>query len=306
MSDSFHNEEDPDHIDKKTLVARRVARLILSNTEANSTIITRAKLTNTIRDACQAENTGSVKFEQVFQELNVIFGDIYGFKLLGLQPKSNKDKKPGKNSSSGNDHVAGAQATGFVDLKSKAQSFILINALPSPPPRYGNFLLSQCTKPYSERIINEEYMGHDMSIASENTLDNKLSTDLLLVLQGLTSVVIAVVLFSSNNILQQELEQHLAKFGIPTDGLRIPIVDLTFEELIKLLDRKEYIVRIEERSKDGNQETVSYRIGRRTQIEFDKDSLLAMCQELMGLDPAQSSQIQESIELAVGDAYAVV
>lgn len=335
MSDS---EGEPDGIygDKVNVVARHVVRYILSFAESQSTVISRSKLGGVIREACGKENTKNVKFDKVFTEVNSLLFDTYGYHLVGLHPKLNRETITKKQSQSRtqtqtqslsqantqtqsqSQAIRQNQSTyddqeplnniehgEYPDLMNKAQNFILIDGLPAPPAKFEQYLLDQSKKAYEDRIIDEQYVGNDISTLSKSEFQDGLSTDKGLAVQGLTFIILAVVLFSKNNLLHQELTHHLQKFGVPQDGHKIPIIDMTVEELIKLLDKQEYITKIEERSKDGTQETVFYKIGRRTQAEFDRAALLSMCQELLGLDHKQTQLIGKSIDLSINDAYKV-
>lgn len=288
----YRAPDDDYNVNKTTLVARKVVRFILSNIESQNTILSRNRLQNVIREVSQQENCVRVSFTLLFDEINKILRDVYGYELRGLPPRF-----------SGSTVASSAGQTTGLDEQSnaKAQHFIVLNDMPFIAS-LDNFKLGQSVKTYEELIVNGEYVGDDMSFESENTVNTKLNVDQDLALKGLLSVILCIILFSKNNILQGELTKYLEAFGVPIDGSKIPILKLSIEELLKLLDRLEYIVKLEEKS-DMEGDTVSYRIGRRTQAEFELDSLVTLVQEVMGLSEGQYSTLKEDIEKSIADSY---
>lgn len=286
---------------KIVVVARAATRFLLSQTEATNNVITRTKLQTVIKEVSKRENCPRYTFKQVYEVINLILMDIYGYVLHALPPKPNV-QKTAKNT--GNTTTP-ANGNGSVKDETKAghraDHFILLKNLPQAP-NFDEFKLLQNIRVYDEMIVNEEYIGDDMSLPSNNTLENKLSVDQDTVMQGLLAVTLTIVLFSKNNILQQELMTNLNSFGIPTDGTRIPILNWTIDEFLKSLEKSEYIVKLEEKS-DLDEESILYRIGRRTQAEFTVENLTSMVREITGLDHKQAPTLLNDIQLSIGDAY---
>lgn len=275
---------------KLVLVARSAIRFLLSQAESSNTVITRTRLLNVIKEVSRRENCPRYTFKQVYEVINLILMDIYGYTLYALPPKPNFQKGNNKPNGSSEDK------TGH-----KADHFILLNKLPNAP-NFNEFKLLQNIRIYDETVINEEYMGNDMSLPSNNTLENKLSVDQDTIMHGLIGVTLTIILFSKNNILHQELMNRLNTFGVPTDGTRIPILNWTIEEFLKMLERSEYIIKLEEKS-DLEEESILYRVGRRTQAEFTLENLTAMVREITGLDSQQAPSLMDDIKLTIGDAY---
>ncbi|CCC70731.1 hypothetical protein NCAS_0F02470 [Naumovozyma castellii] len=278
---------------KKVIVARKAVRYILSTAESQNTIISDAKLKKTLAEMYKEENVGkTISFNTMFIEINKILGDVYGYELKGLQAKIAANATKSTQSKS-------KDLIEFID--SRAKHFILLNKMPYLN-NFDEFKLLQSIRTYEDLIVNGEYVGDDMGLESSNTLESKLNVDQDLVFKGLLSVVLCAIIFSKNNILHQELLTHLEKFGVPTDGNRIPVINWNIDELMKILERREYVTKMEEKS-DVAGEVILYRIGRRTQVEFDLDSLTALVKEVTGLDGPQAEGIREDVKKSVGDAY---
>ncbi|EHN03018.1 Nse3p [Saccharomyces cerevisiae x Saccharomyces kudriavzevii VIN7] len=256
-------------------VARKAVRYVLSRAESQNSIITRNKLLSVIHDTAQEENAAKLSFGVMFMDINAILDNVYGFQLIGLPSKNNIST--GGNSSNNNTNKSIDEPLGH-----RAQRFILLNNAPYLK-NLDDFKLLQSVRTYDQLIVNGEYVGDDIGLESTNTLESKLSTDQDLVYKGVLSVVLCVIFFSKNNILHQELIKYLETFGIPSDGSKIPILNTPIEDLIKTLEKREYIAKLEEKS-DTDGEVISYRIGRRTQAEFGLKSLEVLVQEIMGLE----------------------
>ncbi|EJS42264.1 nse3p [Saccharomyces arboricola H-6] len=277
-------------------VARRVVRYILSKGESQNSILTRTKLQSVIHDAAQEENVTKLSFSKMFMDINAILNNVYGFQLTGL---------PSKNSIStgNNNNNNNTNKTADEPLGHRAQRFILLNDIPFSKD-FNDLKLSQSIRTYEEQIVNGEYIGDDIGLESSNTLENKLSTDQDLVYKGVLSVTLCIIFFSRNNILHQELVKFLETFGIPSDGTKIPILNTTVDDVIKLFEKREYITKLEEKS-DTDGDVIAYRIGRRTQAEFGLRSLEKLVQEVMGLEEEQSKSLHDDIAKSIGDSYSI-
>lgn len=275
---------------KIVVVARAAIRFLLSQAEASNTVITRSKLQSVIKDISRKENCSRFPFKQMYEVINMILMDIYGYTLHALPPRSNG-------------HRNQANAVASMEEKSghRSDHFILLKKLPVAR-HFDEFQTAENSNVYGEMIVNEEYVGDDMSLPSNNTLENRLSVDQDMVMQGLLGVTLTIILFSKNNILHQELMNKLKSFGVPTDGTRIPILNWTIDEYLKMIEKGEYIVKLEEKS-DLEEESIVYCIGRRTQAEFTLENLTGMVREITGLDLQQAPTLMEDIQLSIGDAY---
>lgn len=269
---------------KPTLVARRLARIVLSVAESQNTIIGRARLQKITKEICESEEYGTVKFSQVFEELNVILTGVYGFALEPLPARMGGTAHPQHESST-----------------ARAQRYILLNKN-EPNTSLDDFMLAQSEYTYMQAIQDGEYVGDRLGLESTNTVCNKPGNDQDQALKGLLTIIICIILFSKNNILQQELFEHLLKFGVPIDGTPIPIINMSVLELLKTLDKLEYISGYQERP-DLELETVIYRIGRKTQAEFPLESLVLLIRRVMGITERQSPNLRQDIQKHIADAY---
>ena len=319
MSDEYmgSNANDDDYQDgssmdgdKVTVVAMRLTRFVLSQCESQNTIITRDKMVQNFREFNKEENSRGVTFDKVFVKMNDILSDTFGYNIISIEPKkSNKPvkKQPNKPDDKYPETNANKNEEPKTNrLGSKGTHFMLVNVMPYMK-YFEQFKMDQSIMLYNETIDQEEYVGDDMDEASKNVLDNRFSSDQIQVQRGLTCLFISIILLSKNNILHQEMTMYLSRFGIPIDGTHIPIIDLSLDELVKILDKKEYIMKLEERSQgdssgnaNGNAITL-YRIGRRTKHEFGVDSLVHMIEETMGIQA--DNVLREEIEKSVGDSY---
>lgn len=284
--------------DKTTLVARKVVRFILSSCESQNTIVAKGRLQNAAKEYAHQENCARIPFNTLISEVNNILEDIYGYNLVGLPPKLGANVGASQNTGTNNSNPNG----NHKDEKSvtKASRFILLNTMRNVP-ELDDLLLDQSSSLYRSVLLDENYTQENLN--SSGTVGNTLGTQQDLVFKGLLTVVICIVVFSKNNILQQELFQYLESYGVPTDGSKIPILNWTIDEFVKTLDRREYVVRTEQNSDvEGN--ITSYRIGRRTQQAFDLDALVEMMRQVLGLDANQNPLLKEDIKKNIGDAYA--
>ncbi|AET39762.1 Smc5-Smc6 complex subunit NSE3 Ecym_4745 [Eremothecium cymbalariae DBVPG len=281
-----------------------MVRFVLSQAESQirSTIISKTRFTNAIRDIAAAENISNIKYANVFDEVNVVLQDIYGFRLVGTPSRKNNINKNVKIAEA-EDEFNSSETNPIADLKFRGDRLMLINDIPLPS-KHAQSMIDQTSFLYRERIIDSQYAP---GIESAQTLVSQLSTDQLLVLQGIMSIVICMVIFSKNNCLEQELFTNLSKFGIPTGGYPIPIINMKIQEVLNHMVKLEYIQRVTSTISDGatpnGQETIFYSIDRRTQIEFPQEALVAMCQKLLAVDETQLNSLCESIKLSIGDSY---
>ncbi|CAL9734556.1 non-structural maintenance of chromosome element 3 [Monosporozyma servazzii] len=287
--------EEEDRVDiygtgKIVVVARSAIRFLLSQAEASNTVITRSKLQSVIKDISRKENCSRFPFKEMYDVINMILMDIYGYYLHALPPRS-----------TGQRNQTNPVTSTEENPSHRSDHFILLKKLPAAH-NFDKFKSIQNSSVYGETIVNEEYVGDDMSLPSNSTLGNRLGVDQDMVMQGLLGVTLTIILFSKNNILHQELMNKLKSFGIPIDGTRIPILNLTIDEFLKVIERGEYIVKLAEKS-DLEEESIVYSVGRRTQAEFPLESLTGMVREITGLDSQQAPTLMEDIQLSIGDAY---
>lgn len=284
--------------DKTVFVSRKVVRFVLSSCESQNTILAKGKLQNAAKDYATQENCGRIPFNKLLCEVNNILEDIYGYKLVGLPPRLGFHTGPSHTSLGCNGNNTNENQHDD-NLTNKASRFILLNTMRSLP-ELDDIRLSQSASLYRGVLLDEDDLRENLNSAA--TVGNTLSTRQDLVFKGLLTVFICIIVFSKNNILEQELLKYLSSYGVPTDGSKIPILEWTIDELVKTLDRREYIVRMEQNSDvEGN--ITFYRVGRRTQREFGVDSLVEMMRHVLGLDPNQTPNLEEDVKKNIGDSY---
>ncbi|CAB4254946.1 similar to Saccharomyces cerevisiae YDR288W NSE3 Essential subunit of the Mms21-Smc5-Smc6 complex [Maudiozyma barnettii] len=311
-SDSGESSNGPTAIDVKlSIVTIRLTRFILAHSVSQNTIISRDKLLKTLRELYKEENCRPVGFATIFEQVNQMLSDTYGYEFRGIEAKSKTNKVKAHDNNGSGTQVGGESAmtsvtdTASASLGAKATHFILLNKL-LYMSHFENFKLDQTIALYNDTIDQDEYVGDDMSRGNVNTLESRLGVDQEMALQGITCLFICIILFSNNNILHQEIIVYLNKFGIPVDGTEIPIIGMSLDDFIKHIEKKEYIVRLEEKptGNDAASNTVGitlYRIGRRTKYEFDVSSLVQMLEQMMGI--TVDSTLLEDIKKSVADAY---
>ncbi|CAR29766.1 hypothetical protein ZYGR_0AD04500 [Zygosaccharomyces rouxii] len=284
--------------DKAVVVARKVVRFILSSCESQNTIIAKGRLQNVAKEYANQENCTRIPFNTLLYEVNSILEDIYGYNLVGLPPKMGPNMATSQNTGNNNSNTNGNNKED--KSATKASRFILLNTMKSIP-ELDEARLDQSGSLYKSVLRDESYVQENFN--SSSTVGNTLSTHQDLVFKGLLTVVICIIVFSKNNILQQELFGYLESYGVPTDGSKIPILKWNIDDFVKTLDKREYVVRMEQNSDvEGN--ITSYRIGRRTQQEFGIDALVEMMRQVLGLDVNQTPHLKEDIKKNIGDSYA--
>ncbi|SCU87969.1 LADA_0E07360g1_1 [Lachancea dasiensis] len=272
---------DQDDDPNLAMVTRGVVRHLMSLSESQSNVFSRTKLTTLVREAASKETSRKLRFAVVFAQINEILSTTFGYELVGVHTKT--------------------MAPGWTP--DRAQLFMLVSKMPTPPPSFEALLLQEASQMYESRMVGDEYVGDDLGTISESGMHNAVSTDAHLVAQGLTLAVLTIVLLSKNNVHQEELKEAMVEFGVHSENFRLPVLDLTLDEFLKNLVKQEYLRCTEETAQDGVRLAVIYGIGRRTQVEFDKASLLGACTEIMELDPVRAAQLEPILELSIGDAY---
>lgn len=273
---------------KLTLVAGKLVRFVMSVTESQNTIISKGRLQKRIKEITEREQCGSVSLIKVLKKTDEMLNDIYGYTLQGL---------PLRGSTASDRQVSTQEQPG-----SRGQYYILLDNK-KPISALDDFVFSQEVNNYVHAIQDGQYIGNKLDLEVSNTLASKLKCDSDIAVKGLLSVVLCVIFFSNNHAIQQELYEHLEKFGIPTDGSNIPIVDITILELLRLFEKQEYIARNVEHS-GAELEVEIYRIGRRTKAEFPAESLVHFVRVLMGIAEEQAPNLKQDIERNIADSYA--
>ncbi|CCE63305.1 hypothetical protein TPHA_0E02130 [Tetrapisispora phaffii CBS 4417] len=303
---------DPTATDIKIVhIAHAMIRYILSVATNTNTVITRSRLQDKIRDLKIKENAPNVKFELIFERINAILLDVYGYKLIGYQSSSSHQHTENSNGETNTESNAkeGSDADEIENknvvsdkFAHRSNSFILINNL-KYVHSFESFISLQKSLQYRKTIVDGEYIGNDNDQPASQTLDNSIGTDKLLAMNGILAIVISMIAFSKNNILHNELTGYLQQFGIPIDDTaNIPILEMKFSELLKVFVKREYVAKIEENSSmEGD--IVTYRLGRRTKAEFPIKSLVSMVQTILNIPNEQLPNLKKDIIKNIGDTY---
>ncbi|SCU86846.1 LAMI_0D03818g1_1 [Lachancea mirantina] len=294
----LHNSSNND---KVTRVAVSATRSVLSLAESQSAIISRNRLATIFKeigDSVRLKPSG--RFDRCFNELNSLLDETYGLKLQGLSEK--RANTGGSGTTTAKSMTQASNDSENISVTSRAQHFLLVSTLPRGPAAFETLLFKETSQIYDGCVTDGEYTGDLFDNVALNDVSQQFSTDVKLAMQGLTLVVIVLVLLSKNNILHNELLAHLATFGVPTDGQRIPILEIPVDEFLKRLDKQEYITSTQERAQDGSETVVMYRLGRRAQLEFDKQALVSVCRDLFRGSQDQDN-LEEMINSSIGDAY---
>ncbi|ODV59324.1 Smc5-Smc6 complex subunit NSE3 ASCRUDRAFT_24483, partial [Ascoidea rubescens DSM 1968] len=108
-----------------------------------------------------------------------------------------------------------------------------------------------------------------------------------LIYNGYVLLIVSIVSLSNNNMNQTELVELLKKhFGIEglsstIEGLNLNNSDVTLEDLLKALEKNEYLFKSVIR--DDMDEVIEYSIGRRAKAEFPKESMVELVRFVYGL-----------------------
>lgn len=283
--------------DQLKSVISSTARFVLSQSEyqVRSTIITKTKFINSVRELGALENVTNLKYASIFYEVNLLLQDIYGFKLIGVRSKKTK----AKNISGDSQENTSANNLPPLDLEFKAERFILISVLPVPGP-IASYAIQNARTLYLAQDCNNYNPDPHLSVSD-------FSTSQQLIFHGIMATVLCIIFFSKNNCLEQELLAALSKFGIPIDGNNINILNIKIEDILAQMVRLEYIQTnipaAQSSSVTPIQESVFYSIDRRTQLEFPPEALLNMCKEFLGLYDSALESLSAYIGLSIGDSY---
>ncbi|CCH60124.1 hypothetical protein TBLA_0C03200 [Henningerozyma blattae CBS 6284] len=315
MSDDSSNSRSNSFLvglpgDKSMVVAGQAVRFILSSIESQNTIISRAKLVSILGDARKEQNCSRIPFSKSFEEINFILQDTYGMRLYGLPNKKSNNSTSTQNNKNNNDQKKNINLVENTINESnsiehsKCNQFIVLDELSetSKTPKFQELLMTQTQDMYEESIINGEYVTEDMGIENDGTFETSLSNDKDVVFKGVLTIILSIVFYSKNTLLHNELLPLLERFGIPVDGTQIPILDCNIDDLLKTLERREYLAKtVENSSTEG--ELITYSIGRRTRAEFPADALIRLTQQVLDIEDTEASQLRDEISNSIGDAY---
>ncbi|CDO93669.1 unnamed protein product [Kluyveromyces dobzhanskii CBS 2104] len=300
------NEDDIPYSQISTAVeniGNSMLRYVLAQCESQTgnTVISRSKMTQKLKDINDEENTKPVPFSAIYSYIDSKLSEIYGYHLFGIPAKKTDKKRPFSETQGDGPED---EEPSMGDAKFRGQYFVLLRRDMGPVPRrYHQFILDHTSTAYEKRVHDMTYIGKEYSVSSSYTPDNEIGNDTELALKGITAITLCIVLLSKNNILETELSKQHEKFGISTDGHQIPIIDMTHRDLLCLLVRNNYLTKTVEKVNDVGQELAIYSIGKRTLVEFPKESLVKLCQETLQLEDNQLELIENTVNLLAGDAY---
>lgn len=300
MEGSPEPSQTPEINSKLYKVAYRTVGYVLSVAEQGHTLISRGKLQKTVKLYATAENMTRCPLSDLIVIINEQLDTIYGYELIGISDlkqitsnvKYEHAQKPDKS------------------VKSKdINYFILVNNL-KPLKILENFKMQQATEDYIKHIAEPSETGMDAGSDEENilginnTIKSQYDTRESLILKGVLSVVLCIILFQRNNVLEIDLYQQLQKFGIPENGT-VPILDLSMDDILRAFINQQYVKKLEQSSGGGENDgvVVTYHIGKRTRYEFNFDSLVNLIKNIMDLDASKDERLARDIKKALADSY---
>ncbi|KAL3231187.1 Non-structural maintenance of chromosome element 3 [Nakaseomyces bracarensis] len=298
MDDSPEPSQSPEVSGKLYNVACRTVGYILSISEQNSSVISRGKLQKAVKTFATAENLPRCPLADLLVVVNEQLDSVFGYELVGIS-----DTKVNTISTKLEIQTRPVKENA---VKSKdINYFALLNKL-KPMEVLETFKMQQATYEYMKHIVepyetgdSDEGDGDDMAI--NNTINSQFETQENLMMKGILSVVLCIILFSRNNVLETDLYAQLKKFGISENGA-VPNLDLILDDILKIFISQQYIEKVEQSAETGGV-LVTYHIGRRTRYEFDFDSLLNLIKHIMDLDASKDERLTRDIKRALADSY---
>lgn len=302
MSDENNNSHTQVNHALET-VGNLMVRFVLAQCESQTgnTVITRSKMLQKLKEIIDEEKVKSIPFSTVYGYVDDKLNEIFEYHLFGVLAKKTDKRSFSQTQDEGTPDEAN---NSVEDAKARGNHFILVRSgMEAIPQRYHKFILDHASAIYRKTVHQVTYIGKEYSASSNPTLDNEIGNNTELALKGIIAITICIVIFSKNNILETELSDQHGKFGISTEGHDIPIIDMNHKDLLNLLVRNNYLTRTVEKAADLGQELAIYSIGKRTLVEFPKESLTKMCQEMLDLDDSQLELIENTVNVLAGDAY---
>ncbi|CCH45228.1 Non-structural maintenance of chromosome element 3 [Wickerhamomyces ciferrii] len=246
--------------------------------------ITKANLQ---RHAWEDVSFAKVNFNSALKQANDLLEDTFGLSISELPVKA------GKNNS---------DSSKKKDNKPQSsQQYVLTNKIVDP---YARFQLESQWLSKANSLFQSELMEERHDYRNNKETYPTLTTDKNLVSNGLTLMIISIIMVSNNHISEGELLTILNEnFGIntntPLEILNIPILDF-----FKILDKQEYLIRSS--LKSDNEEIVEYSIGRRSKIEFNKESFVEFARIIYNEGDDESDEFLNRVYATIDSTFGSV
>lgn len=232
-------------------IAVKAVRVMLALNDSN-TVISRAALQ---KHAWDGVPMSQAPFDKVFALANEKLVDIYGYRATPLVSKSS------------------------TTTTKKPDQYVLANVMDQS---YAKFQMENQWMPKSALLFQSELNQQRHDYRNNKQVNPSLKSEEELVLDGVAIVVVSIIMVSNNHINETELFDILDKsFGI-NDTDTLPVVNVSRTELMKLLDRYEYVNKVETGAKDSSDKVTEYTVGRRALVELDRDSITELMKIIYG------------------------
>lgn len=300
-------------------IAIATARVILGLSNKNQTLNK-----NLIAKILEAENEkgSGLQFKKfVLPILNQIFDEIFNYKIIELPSKKSKLSQNPKSTNNINNKKESDSTIKNVS----SDDFILINNLP-PSLRALNYsFMAEYTEPIGKSLKamdkpkqnsnNTNIYGENLPRPTINIVEN-----------GITLLIICIILLHNNNILQSDLILILkTKFGLTFKENEIVSIlgNQTLNEFLTMLNKQDYIDRSlitnasnsntngnnnSNLSRSINSKNFKYddnmliiKLGRRCFVEWGIEEFVGLFRQLM--QDQWTEQLQESVIFTVNSVW---
>lgn len=232
-----------------------------------------------LRDKAFGTETVHVrKFELALKRADNLLRDVYGYCLWEMPPKETVNPKGRK-------------------TISKTKQWIVLNVMRDG---YLRFHQEADWLRTSVQVFGSELMEQRRDYRNSKEHYPHLSTEYDLMFRGLALAIVMVIIVSNNHVTQEELFRVLHNsFGFDTTE-PLKIINLTLIDLLKQLDKQEYVNRIVTRT--DTEEVAEYTAGRRGLMEMDKEAFTDLTRILYD-ENEQRDEFTKLIDATVGAAY---
>lgn len=282
----------------------------------------------TIAKILDAENEkgSGLQFKKfVLPVLSMLIADVFHYDVVELPSKKSTQAQSGNNSNttgSGNSNQTQQDPSSTQHSKATpSDEFILVNRLP-PSLRALNYtFMAEHTQPIgkSMKAMDRSKQGFPSTNIYGEDLPRPTSA---IVQNGITLLIICIVLLHGNNILQSDLILILrTKFGLKFKEKEVVSIlgDQTLTDFLAMLGRQDYLDRtlitatganagstmaqrtVNSRSVRHDDNTLILRLGRRCRAEWSADEFVGLFRQLM--QDSWTEQLQESAVYTVHSVW---
>lgn len=218
-----------------------------------------------------------IKFDSLFARADSILQDTYGYKFMEMPAKKSKGKV----------------------IKSGKKMWVLVNTMKDNYLRFQQEVQWLRT---SAELFGSELMDEAHDYRNSREAHPHMGTEEELMLRGLALAIVMIIVVSGNHMTEEELLRVLQNsFGMDVTA-PIKVLNITPVELLKQLDRQEYVNRTELRS--DTEVTTEYNVGRRGISEVDREAFTELTQILYDESeegPEFTKLVNATIQATYGD-----